>query len=210
MSAFSSAEVFDGDSEHSTRADYKDRLSANQDTHQQAIDEEFPPDQVLHAKTNAILSAILRKGYYQAVGFLDSMVPFYKLLTGAGLTAGEAWENKILTYSMSVFASVHRVRTITSERNTHTRLFGVMRATELLEEYTKAGWIRHSSVSAAMVFASLQKDRKGKGETGRRMETAVKQLTDLVAEHKLTKAAAKAVTDDLRSLKAKNAGTWKT
>jgi hypothetical protein len=203
QSAFSSAEVYDGDSEHSTRNSYKDRLSANQEIHQRAIDEEFPPDQVIHSKTNAIFSAILRKGYYQAVGFLDSLMPFYKLLTGAGLTKAEAWDNKILTYAMSVFASVHRVRTVTSETKTHTMMFGVMRATELLEEYTKAGWIRHSSVSAAMVFASLQKDGKGKADSG-------KLLADVIAEHKLTKAATKAVTDELRTLKTKNAGTWKT
>ena len=115
------------------------RLSTNQDTHQQAIDEEFPPDQVFHAKINVILSAILRKGYSQTVGFLDSLVPFYKLLTGVGMSVSEAWENMILTYAMPVFACVHRVRTITRKRKTHTRLFGVMRATELLEEYTKAG-----------------------------------------------------------------------
>ena len=201
-SAFGSAEVYDGDIEHSTRANWKGKLSTNQETHQQAIDEEFPPDQVLHSKTNAILSAILRKGYTQAVGLLDSLIPFNKLLTGAGLSAGEAWDNKVLTYSMSVFKNVHRARTITSERKTHSRLCGVMRATELLEEYAKAGWIRHSSVSAAMVFASLQKDGKG--------NSAVKKLEDLTAEHKLTKAAAKATGDDLRSLKVKNAGTWKT
>ena len=102
------------------------------------------------------------------------MVPFYKLLIGAGLSVSKAWENKILIYAMSVFLSVHRVRTITSERKTHTRLFGLMRATELLEEYTKVGWIRHSSVSAAMVFALLQKDGKGKNETGKKLEAVVK------------------------------------
>ena len=61
-----------------------------------------------------------------------------------------------------------------------------------------------------MVFDSLQKDGKGNSAAGKKLEAAVKKLEDLTAEHKLTKAAAKATGDDLRSLKLKNAGTWKT
>lgn len=51
-----------------------------------------------HARSHAVLSAILRRGYYQATGFLNSIMPFYKLLAMAGLPPAEDWGNKMLTY----------------------------------------------------------------------------------------------------------------
>ena len=126
------------------------------------MDVEFLPDQPQHAQSHPVFSAIIRRGYYQAIGFLNAIMPFCKLLALAGLPDTKAWGNKMLTFTMSIFETTNRVRTITSEGAAYTMLFGIIRTTELLDEYANAEWVKHLSVSAAMVLASLQKDGKGK------------------------------------------------
>ena len=173
--AFASHQVFEGSVEFSTCDEMKKRLTQNLDQYQQAIDQEFPPDQTLHARTHAVFSAIVRRGYYQATSFINSITPFYKLLTAAGLTTAEAWGNKMLTYAMSIFETTHKARTLMSEGTTSTFLFGIMKATVMLDEYVKAEWIKHPAISATMVLASLQKDGKGKSA-----------VAGIVAEHTTT------------------------
>ena len=80
----------------------------------------------------------------------------------------------------------------------------------VLAGYSEAGWIRHSSVSTAMVIASLQKDGKGNSAAGRKLEATVKEPEDLTTEHKLMHASRKATENDLRTLKVKSTGTCKT
>ena len=88
--SFGSQTVYEGTVEFSTCDDLKKRLADNLVRFQQAIDQEFPPDQVMHGRLHAVLSAILRRGYYQATGFFNSIMPFYKLLAMAGLPPAEA------------------------------------------------------------------------------------------------------------------------
>ena len=126
------------------------------------------------------------------------------------MSATEALDNKVLTYAMSVFGGIQRVRTLSSEELDHVMVFGTLRATELLDEYIKADWIRHPAVFVAMVFASLQRDGKGKNATTNLLDTTVTKLDKVVLDVAANKTAAKAVADELRSLKLKNAGTWKT
>ena len=40
-------------------------------------------------------------------------------------------------------------------------IFGIMKATELLDGYGKLEWIRHPDISSAMIIASLQRDGRG-------------------------------------------------
>jgi hypothetical protein len=40
-------------------------------------------------------------------------------------------------------------------------IYGMLRATQLLESFAELGWIRHPDVSSALVVASLQKEAKG-------------------------------------------------
>ena len=131
-------------------------------------------------------------------------MPFYKLLAMAGLPATEAWGNKMLTFTMSIFETTHRVRTITSEGAAHTMLFGIMRATELLDEYAKAEWVKHPSVSAAMVLASLQKDGKGKSVVSGTVAEHTTKIASLFDSAASLKASCKSVQEELKSLKNKN------
>ena len=68
----------------------------------------------------------------------------------------------MLTYTMSIFQQFHRVRTLTTDETSEAVLFGIMQATDLLEEYAKSEWVCHPDVSTAMVLASLQKDGTGR------------------------------------------------
>ena len=58
-----------------------------------------------------------------------------------------------------------------------------------------------------MVFASLQRDGKGKNRTTKLLDTTVTKLDKVVLDVALNKTAAKSVADELRLLKVENAGT---
>ena len=184
---FSSADVFEGNLEQSQKADILATLKSNRDQHQTTLDSRFPPDQPNHSTTHAILSHLLREGYFQAVGFIESLLPFDKMMTGAGLGASESW-NKCLTYSKAIFKRVHEVRTTSTDHTEGAMLYGMLRATQLLAGYGDLGWIRHPDVSSALVVASLQKEG-----------TAIHRVEKMVKE----------AGDEIKSLKKKNP-TWNT
>ena len=83
-------------------------------------------------------------------------------------------------------------------------LFGIMRATELLDEYSKAEWVTHPSVSAAMVLASLQKDGKGKCVVAGTVAEHTTKLASLFDTTVSLKASCKSVQEELKALKNKN------
>ena len=184
---FSSAEVFEGALETGTKANILQALSTNRERRQTAINSRFPPDQPKHTKSHAICSEILRKGYFQAVGLVESMLPFYKMMTGAGLGSKEAWDNKECTYLKAVFRRVYEVRTVSTEQSIGAMIYGMLRATNLLDDYTALDWIRHPDVSSALVVASLQREGK--------------QLTTVVSEFRQDKATIKKNKDGVESLK---------
>ena len=198
--SFSSIKIFEGNIDHSTRATLLRKLRNNKIMHQSAIDEEFPPDQSQHMRMNLIFSDILGRGYDQAVGFLNSLIPFYNLLSGAGVSDKVAWDDKMLTYVTAVWERIHSVRTITSEQSPAAMIFGMMKATDLLDEYGKLDWIHHSDVAAAMVITSLQRDGKGNAK-------ANTKLTEHATAIVNNKDGWMAVRDRLKKLEQKNP-TW--
>ena len=161
--AFSSPSAFEGDAEFSTNGQMLLTLSNNRERHQRSIDSRFPRDQPRHVRANAVFSAMARLGYFQAVGFLESLLPFHKMMNQAGLGEDEAW-TKCLTYARAVFARIFEVRTVASVHTVGSMLYGMMRATQLLQGYGELGWIRHPDVSSALVVAALQKEGKAVSE----------------------------------------------
>ena len=67
-----------------------DMLKQNRTQYQQALSGRFPPDQDKHAKTYAIAAKILLQGYWQACSFLKLLIPFYEMMTRAGLKKDNA------------------------------------------------------------------------------------------------------------------------
>jgi hypothetical protein len=200
--SFADAKVFEGTVEHSTKGFLKRRLRENMPKHQSAIDAAYPPDQPQHSRSNAIFSDILRRGFYQADGFLEAIVPFYNLMTGANAGAKDAWDNKMLTFVLEVWERVQAVRTVTSESTSASMIFGIMKATDLLDRYSELGWIRHPDVSSALVIASLQRDGKGN-------KSSADKLGELATAVATNKTAWTDIKEELKQLKRKNP-TWNT
>lgn len=117
---------------------------------------EFPPAQTTHTKTNAIYSDILRRGTRQASELLDCLVPFVDVLTSAGVSRAAAWLKALLLIK-TVFTRVQRVRSVTSEPAGYAMEWGMMKATELLDEFSKLKIVRHPDVSYAMALSALQR-----------------------------------------------------
>ena len=82
--SFGSHTVFEGTAEFSSCDALKKQLSDNLATYQESIDLEFAPEQPQNARSHTVFLAIVRRGYYQAIGFLNAIMPFYKLLAMAG------------------------------------------------------------------------------------------------------------------------------
>ena len=175
VAAFLSADVFEGTIESSCKAKALSTLESNCKKHQAAIDARFPADQSTHSKTHAVLSAILRHGYFQAVGYLESLIPFNKMMTATGLVNEEAWK-KCLTYSRAVFDWIHGVRSTSSDHDAGSMLHRMILATKLLEAYGELGWIRHPDVSFALVVASLQKEGKSMKSAIERTEAKNREI----------------------------------
>ena len=131
---FVSCKHFKGDIQDSPLTEMLDKLEHNQGQYQAAIDAEFPPNQTKNIKPNAIFSWILRKGYNQARSFLNSIEPFYTMLMNAGLGADESWK-KCFAYVKAVFQRLFQVRYVSKNLTPGAMLYGMLRATVLLDEY---------------------------------------------------------------------------
>ena len=154
---FSSNEVYMGTTQDSPHERFKRVIQQNHDRMKSSIDVEFPPDQPNWAKANMILSWVLSNGRNQAVSFLDSFDPFFKMMHQAGLTESDSWE-KCLIFVKAVFTRISEVRGVTHRPTPGSMLYGMLRATSLLQEYVEVDWIRHAEVASALVIAALEKE----------------------------------------------------
>ena len=173
MPAFGSAEVFEGSIENSTKSTLLKTLENNQRQGQAAIDARFPPDQRQHTKVHAVLSHIMRKGYYQAVGFVESILPFHRMLTGAQIEGATAWD-RVLGYTKAVFSRIHEVRTVSMDRTQGAMIYGMLLASQLLEGYALLGWIRHRDVSSSLVISALKKDAGQAAAMAKKLDEGLK------------------------------------
>ena len=122
---------------------------------------------------HAVLSHIMRKGYYQAVGFMESILPFYRMLTGAQIDSGTAWD-RVLGYTKAVFDRVHVVRTTSMDRTQGGMIYGMLLATQALEGYALLGWIRHPDVSSSLVISALKRDGSQSAAVAKKLEEGLK------------------------------------
>ena len=74
----------------------------------------------------------------------------------------------------------------------------------MLDKYVKAEWIKHPSISATMVLASLQKDGNGKNAVVGVVAEHATTLASLTQSIAAVKNSGKAVHDELKQLKARN------
>ncbi len=71
----------------------------------------------------------------------------------------QGWE-KIARYLKAIFLRVGKVRTVTSDLQPHTMLFGAMKATEMLDHYQSVDWFRHPDMLSTLVMMALQHQSK--------------------------------------------------
>ena len=88
---FSSPDIYEGDIEASAKDTLLKKAEVNWNQKQWVIDARFHPDQVKHTKMHAVLSYVLRVGYFQLVGFLQSLLPFQRMIEGVELGKEESW-----------------------------------------------------------------------------------------------------------------------
>ena len=194
--ACSTADNFKGDLEYSSLEHMLSMLEHNRTQYQQSLTARFPPDQPKHAKTHAIAAEILLQGYWQGCGFLKSLIPFYEMMTGAGLKKDDAW-SKCLTYSRAVFEHIYEVRSTSADKTPGAMIHGMLRSTQMLQSYMELGWIRHPDVSSALVVAALQME--GKAVDAALAKDKVK--TDQINNNKDNVLK---VTNQIKALKDKN------
>ena len=84
-----------------------------------------------------------------------------------------------------------KARTVSSEPTSATMCWGMMKATDLLDEFSKLEFVRHPEVIYAMSLSALQKDAKD-------------GAASLKSELADTTAIAKRVDVDLKALKRRN------
>ena len=87
---------------------------------------------------------------------------------------------KCLTYSKALFLRIYEVRLVPDDSTLGAMIYGMLRATQLLESFAELGGIRHPDGSSALVVASLQKEAK-------RLDEALKGIvnkTDLINKNK--------------------------
>ena len=129
-SPFSSPNVYEGDIEASAKDTLLKKGEINCNQKQRAIDSRFPPDQVRHAKMHAVLSYVLRVGYFQVVGFLQSLLPFQRMMEGDELSRDESW-GKCLTYTKAIFSRIYDVQTVSADRTPGTMLYEMLLSSEM-------------------------------------------------------------------------------
>ena len=138
----------------------KKELTTNRDRRQQELDPQFPSDHTMNTAVNAVFSGILRRGYFQAVGWLESFTPFFSALVTAGMSEKDAWDSKILNYVKSVNEKIQQVHTLTKEPTPSAVIMGMFRATRMLNRYAELGFVSHPDVAMCLVVASLEREGK--------------------------------------------------
>ena len=151
---FSNYKVFKDDMEQSTLSDFRANLAANMAQQQATIDLEFPHNQPNQTRDNAIFSDILRRGNRQANKLLECLVPFIDVLIGAKVPVESAWLKGLSIYK-TIFDQVTKACTISSEPTSATMCWGMMKATDLLDEFSKLEFARHPKVTYAMSLSAM-------------------------------------------------------
>jgi len=117
----------------------------------QAINSWFLSDQPKHTKTCGICFTFLRKVYFHTVGLIESILPFYKMMTWAGLSPNEGRDKKVCTHVKTAYTRrIHEVRTVSAYWSFGSMIYDMFQATQLIHACIDLDWIGHPDVPSAM------------------------------------------------------------
>ena len=200
---FQSAELFEDDFRDGSHRRILKGIENAYELTQRAIDQEFPLGAgTAHSgdarKLHTILSDQNRRAYRQTVGFIESLLPFYRTLKGGSLTSAEAWE-RVQVFVLEFLTCLQEVRVISSDMSDEaSMIWGCFKATDLAEEFRKQKYVEHPKALAILALTSIEREGKTmalledriaklvadgtKGEKDRitRLDTKVQQLDNKV------------------------------
>ena len=141
---------------------------------QNAIDFTFPL--TLQPLAHAVFTEQLLLSRAQASEWIEALEPLYEILSSAGMTSDDAWE-QVLIFSKAVIDDIRTVlRALTLDsKNTAGMIWGSFRTTKLLEEYRRLTFYQHPHVSNMLALTSLQRE-------GKKVETTLSTLGTLTKD----------------------------
>ena len=161
---------------------------------QNAIDFAIPL--TLQLLAHAVFTEQLLLSRAQASEWIEALDPLYEILSLAGMTSGDAWE-QVLIISKAVFDDIRMVHALTLDsKNTAGMIWGSFRTTKLLEEYRRLKFYQHPHVSNMPALMSLQLQREGK-----KVETTLSTLGTLTKDVKNMKTKYGQLERDFKGFK---------
>ena len=159
---------------------------------QNAIDFAIPL--TLQLLAHAVFTEQLLLSRAQASEWIEALDPLYEILSLAGMTSGDAWE-QVLIISKAVFDDIRMVRALTLDsKNTAGMIWGSFRTTKLLEEYRRLKFYQHPHVSNMPALMSLQRE-------GKKVETTLSTLGTLTKDVKNMKTKYGQLERDFKGFK---------
>ena len=147
---------------------------------QKAIDQEFPLSLGGESsrdarKIHTILSDQNRRAYRQCIGFIESLLPFYRTLKGGSLTSEEAWD-RVFVFVMEFLTALREVRVIRANMSEEAAMiWGCFKATDLGEEFRSQKFIEHPKALAILALTSIERE-------GKSMELLEQRIAKQIAE----------------------------
>ena len=160
---------------------------------QNAIDFAFPL--TLQPLAHAVFTEQLLLSRAQASEWIEALEPLYEILSSAGMTSDDAWE-QVLIFSKAVIDDIRTVlRALTLDsKNTAGMIWGSFRTTKLLEEYRRLKFYQHPHVSTMLALTSLQRE-------GKKVETTLSTLGTLTKDVKNMKTKFGQLERDFKGFK---------
>lgn len=176
---------------------------------QKAIDHTYPLSTVGlergrdDRKLHTILSDQNRRAYRQCIGFIESLLPFYRTLKGGSLSSEEAWD-RVFVFVMEFLTSLREVRVISSDMSEEASMIWVcFKATDLAEEFRSQKFVEHPKALSILALTSIERE----GKTMALLEQRIsKQITEAGKSDKLTKLDTRVQTmeNKIKNIVAKN------
>jgi hypothetical protein len=159
---------------------------------QNAIDFAFPlTSQPL---AHAVFTEQLLLLRAQASEWIEALEPLYEILSLAGMTSEDAWE-QVLIFTKAVFDDIRTVRALTLDsKNTAGMIWGSFRMAKLLEEYHRLKFYQHPHVSNMLALTSLQQE-------GKKVENTLSTLGTLAKDVEKLKLQCGQCEKDVKALK---------
>eukprot|EP00956_Cyclotella_meneghiniana_P022889 scaffold43790_cov38-Cyclotella_meneghiniana.AAC.5 len=116
---FATAELFEDDFRDGSHRRVIKGIENAFDLTQKAIDHTYPLGvggdcNTDNRKIHTILSDQNRRAYRQCIGFIESLLPFYRTLKGGSLSSEEAWD-RVFVFVMEFLTSLREVRVISTD-----------------------------------------------------------------------------------------------